>query len=145
MEKRFGLKKFGNQLWTRETARPIRTRLSDMLETMRVGDVLVVDMSGVDIFDFSFASELFGKALSRLGVDYPGRFVITEGLTESARENLNQALEVSNLIMIERQGHELRLLKSTSLTAIRSWESWKLGKQYRPPPLARSWTSAQLR
>ena len=110
MEKKFALKKFGNQLWTRETARPIRTRLSDMLETMRVGDVLVVDVSGVDIFDFSFASELFGKALSRLGVDYPGRFVITEGLTESARENLNQALEASNLIMIERQGHELRLL-----------------------------------
>jgi hypothetical protein len=110
MERKFVLKKFGNQLWTRETARPIRTRLSDTLETMRVGDVLVVDASGVDIFDFSFASELFGRALSRLGVDYPGRFVITEGLTESARENLNQALEASNLIMIERQGHELRLL-----------------------------------
>jgi len=84
--------------------------LSDMLETMRVGDVLVVDVSGVDIFDFSFASELFGKALSRLGVEYPGRFVITEGLTESARENLNQALEASNLIMIERHGNELRLI-----------------------------------
>ena len=67
MERKFHLKEFGNQLWTRQTARPIRSRLSDMLETMCVGDVLVVDVSGVDIFDFSFASELFGKALSRLG------------------------------------------------------------------------------
>jgi hypothetical protein len=110
MEKKFALKRFGDQLWTRETARPIRAQLSDILETMREGDVLVVDASGVDIFDFSFASELFVKAVSRLGVDHPGRFVVTEGLTESARENLNQALEASNLIMIERQGHELCLL-----------------------------------
>jgi predicted transcriptional regulator len=110
MERRFGLKQYGCQLWTRETARPIRSRLGDILETMREGDVLSIDASGVDIFDFSFASELFGKALSRLGADYPGRFVIAEGLTESAHENLNQALEASNQIMIERQGSELRLI-----------------------------------
>jgi predicted transcriptional regulator len=110
MERKFGLKQYGCQLWTRETARPIRSRLGDILETMRDGDVLSIDASGVDIFDFSFASELFGKALSRLGADYPGRFVIAEGLTESAHENLNQALEASNQIMIERQGSELRLI-----------------------------------
>jgi len=110
MEMKFGLKQYGHQLWTRETARPIRSRLGDILETMREGDVLAIDASGVDIFDFSFASELFGKALSRLGADYPGRFVIAEGLTESAHENLNQALEASNQIMIERQGSELRLI-----------------------------------
>ena len=110
MENRFALKQFGTQLWTRETARPIRARLSDMLETMRVGEVLSIDASGVDVFDFSFASELFGKGLSRLGVDYPGRFVVAEGLTESARENLTQALEASNLIMIERHENELRLI-----------------------------------
>lgn len=110
MEKKFALKEFGTQLWTREKARPIRSRLVDALELLRAGDVLAVDASGVDVFDFSFAAELFGKALSRLGVDYPGRFVIVQGLTESARENLNQALEASNLIMIERHGNELRLL-----------------------------------
>jgi hypothetical protein len=110
MEKKFALKQFGTQLWTRETARPIRSHLVDALELLREGDVLAIDASGVDVFDFSFAAELFGKALSRLGADYPGRFVIAEGLSESARENLNQALEASNLIMIERNGDELRLL-----------------------------------
>jgi hypothetical protein len=110
MGKRFALKQFGTQLWAREKARPIRARLIDILETMHVGEVLAIDASGVDVFDFSFASEFFGKALSRLGVDYPGRFVVVEGLTETARENLNQALEASNLIMIERDGNELRLL-----------------------------------
>jgi hypothetical protein len=110
MEKKFALKEFGTQLWKRETARSIRSRMSDILETMHEGDVLTIDASGVDVFDFSFAAELFGKALSRLGVDYPGRFVVADGLTESARENLNQALEASNLIMIERHGNEHRLL-----------------------------------
>jgi hypothetical protein len=110
MEKKFALKQFGTQLWTRETARPIRARLLNDLELLREGDVLAIDTSGVDVFDFSFAAELFGKALSRLGVDYPGRFVIAEGLSEAARENLNQALEAASLIMIERHGHEHRLL-----------------------------------
>lgn len=110
MEKKFALKEFGTQLWTRGKARPIRSRLVGELELLRAGDVLAIDASGVDVFDFSFAAELFGKALSRLGVDYPGRFVIAEGLSDSARENLNQALEASNLIMIERNGDELRLL-----------------------------------
>src|SRR5947207_11503998 len=110
MEKKFVLRQYGPQLWTRETARPIRSRLGDILETMREGDVLAIDASGVEVFDFSFAAELFGKALSRLGVDYPGRFVIAEGLSEAARENLNQALEAASLIMIERHGNGYRLL-----------------------------------
>jgi hypothetical protein len=110
MEKKFPLKPFGTQLWTRETARPIRARLVNDLELLREGDVLTIDASGVDVFDFSFAAELFGKALSRLGVDYPGRFVIADGLSEAARENLNQALEAASLIMIERHGNEYRLL-----------------------------------
>ncbi len=110
MEKKFALRKFGTHLWARETARPIRARLLDALELLRTGDVLTIDASGVEVFDFSFAAELFAKALARLGADYPDRFVIVEGLSESARENLNQALEASNLIIIERQRDELRLL-----------------------------------
>jgi len=110
MEKRFALGQFGPQLWTREKARPIRSRLGDVLESLKAGDVLAIDASGVEVFDFSFAAELFGKTLSTLGVEYPGRFLIVEGLTDCTRENLNQALEGSNLLMIERKGGRLGLL-----------------------------------
>jgi hypothetical protein len=110
MDKKFTLKEFGTQLWTRDKARPIRSRLGDVLESLRAGDVLAIDASGVEVFDFSFAAELFGKTLSTLGVEYPGRFLIVEGLTDSARENLNQALEGSNLLMIERKGRKVGLL-----------------------------------
>ena len=110
MQKRFSLKQYGSQLWTREKARQIRSRLGDTLEDLRAGDVLVIDAKGVEAFDFSFANELFGKTLSTLGVEYPGRFIIVESLSECARENLNQALEASNLLMIEREESGLHLL-----------------------------------
>jgi hypothetical protein len=110
MEKKFTLREFGPQLWTREKARPIRSRLCDVLESLKAGDVVAIDASGVEVFDFSFAAELFGKTLSTLGVEYPGRFLIVEGLTDCTRENLNQALEGSNLLVIERKGGKLRLL-----------------------------------
>ena len=102
MEVNFSLSRFGRQLWTREKARPIRSRVGDVLESLKAGDVLAIDASGVEVFDFSFAGELFGKTLLTLGVEYPGRFLIVTGLTDCARENLNQALEGLNLLMIER-------------------------------------------
>ena len=91
-------------------ARPIRSRLGDVLESLRAGDILAIDASSVEVFDFSFAAELFGKTLSTLGVEYPGRFMIVEGLTDSARENLNHALEGSKLLMIERKRGKIELL-----------------------------------
>lgn len=110
MEKKFTLSESGRQLWTREKARPIRSRLGDVLDSLKAGDVVAIDASGVEVFDFSFAAELFGKTLSTLGVEYPGRFLIVEGLTDCTRENLNQALEGSNLLMIERGADGLHLL-----------------------------------
>jgi hypothetical protein len=110
MEQKFALSQFGTQLWTREKARPIRSRLGDVLASLRTGDVLALDASGVEVFDFSFAAELFGKTLSTLGVEYPGRFLIVDGLIDCTRENLNQALEGSNVLMIERNGGKLGLL-----------------------------------
>lgn len=106
----FTLRQFGSHLWTREKARPIRSRLSDLLESLKAGDVLVVDASGVEAFDFSFASELFTKALSTLGVEYPGRFIVVEGLSDCTRENLSKALEDKNLIMIENRADCATLL-----------------------------------
>jgi len=110
MEVTFTLSEYGRQLWTREKARPIRSRVGDVLESLKAGDVLAIDAAGVEVFDFSFAGELFGKTLSTLGVEYPGRFLIVSGLTDCARENLNQALEGLNLLMIEQRAEGPTLL-----------------------------------
>lgn len=101
---------YGEQLWTRERAREIRSRLEGVLDRLGVGDVAVVDGAGVEVFDYSFANELFGKTLLSLPHEYPGRFLIVENLSPYVRENLAKALESLNLAMIERTGSELRLL-----------------------------------
>jgi hypothetical protein len=110
MEKRFLLGRHGEQLWTREKARQIRSQVGVILEELETGDVLVIDGTGVEVFDFSFANELFGRTLSTLVTEYPGRFVIVHNLTEYASENLSKALESTNQIMIERRKEELLLL-----------------------------------
>jgi|HubBroStandDraft_1064217.scaffolds.fasta_scaffold125905_2 hypothetical protein len=110
MENKFILRRHGARLWTREKARQIRSRLASILERLEAGDVLVVDATGVEVFDFSFANELFGKTISSLAAEYPGRFMIIENLTEYASENLSKALESLNLMMIERKHGKFGLL-----------------------------------
>jgi len=108
MERRHKLP--GPTLWTREKAKKIRTEVTDILEELDVGDTLVIDLSAVEVFDYSFANELFGKTMLALAHEYSGRFVVVEGLTEYTRENLGKALEGLNLAMIERRKGKLRLI-----------------------------------
>lgn len=110
MEKRVDLRKYGKQLWTREKARPIAQTVEDMLDELEPGDIVVLDTDGVEVFDFSFANELFGRPLLALPNRYQGRFLVVENLNEYTRENLSKALESLGIPMIERKGKKLRLL-----------------------------------
>jgi len=110
MEKHFSLGRHGAHLWTREKARLIRSQVAGVLETLETGDVLAIDGTGVEVFDFSFANELFGRTLSTLATEYPGRFLIVDNLTEYASENLSKALESTNQMMIERRKGKFVLL-----------------------------------
>lgn len=110
MEVRFKLSKFGKHLWTRAKAKTIRLELLAQLEKLHQGDTLIIDLSSVEVFDFSFANELFGKTLLSLRTEYVGRFLVVENLTDYTRENLDQALRALGLAIIERKGTELSLL-----------------------------------
>jgi hypothetical protein len=110
MEHRLKLNTYGERLWTRDLARAIRVQVQERLEDLQPGDVLVLDTQGVEVFDYSFADELFGRTLLTLPHEYPGRFVIVEGLTTYTTENLAKALEALGLMMIERQEGRLQLL-----------------------------------
>ena len=72
--------------------------------------MVVIDAKGVEVFDYSFANELFGKTLLSLSNEYSGRFVIVENLTTYTTENLTKALEGLNLAMIQRKGKRLELI-----------------------------------
>lgn len=110
MEKRFSLRTQGTQLWTRPKAIPIREAVERLLEELSVGDTAVVDTDGVEIFDLSYAAELFGKIVLRLAREYPGRFFVVEHLNSDTRENLEAALKQLDLAMIERVDGQPRLI-----------------------------------
>lgn len=110
MEIRLRLSSHGPRLWTRERAAEIRGEAQKKLRKLHPGDVLVLDLKGVEVFDYSFANEFFGKILLNLPHDYPGRFVLVENLTGYTRENLEQALKSLNLLVIERSGKGINLL-----------------------------------
>lgn len=84
-------------MWAKDKARQIRALVEGNLEKLEAGGVVVVDAEGVEVFDFSFAGELFCKAVLRLANEYAGRFMIVENLNECTGENLGKALESSNL------------------------------------------------
>jgi hypothetical protein len=91
-------------------ARTIRASILAIIDELSAGDVMVIDAKGVEVFDFSFANELFGKLLLALPSEYPGRFLVVEHLTEYTKENLTKALESLGLVIIERKGKKLELL-----------------------------------
>lgn len=112
MERILPLKKVGggSQLWTRDLAKRVRAELISLLEDSIPGDVIIIDADGVEVFDYSFANELFGKSLLSLPNEYPNRFLIVEHLSAYTRENLDKALESLNLAMIERKGTKFNLI-----------------------------------
>jgi hypothetical protein len=97
-------------LWTRETARQHRKGLLVQLAGTAPGSVIVLDLAGVEAFDFSYANEFFGRTILELPSEHPGRLLLVENLTEYTRENLEQALEGLNLAVLERRGRQLNLI-----------------------------------
>ena len=110
MDKRVNLAEHGKQLWTRDLAIAIRGEVEKVLMNAAPGDAVVIDAKDVEVFDYSFANELFGKTILRLANEYPEKFFVVENLTRYTRENLENALTSLGLAMIERKGGELKLI-----------------------------------
>lgn len=108
MNQKFSLLQANNNepyLWTRDTGKEIREKLFDALDNIKRGEVVVIDFAGIKAFDFSFANELFGKTLLKMPVDYPGKFVIVENLTDYTRENLFNAISNLSLAIAEKKSN----------------------------------------
>ncbi|MCH8799643.1 MAG: hypothetical protein IH963_01910 [Chloroflexi bacterium] len=103
----FKLFEGSGELWTRETARGIRETIEGDLITMPVGSLLEIDASGIEVFDYSFASELFAKLVMRLPIEFEGRCIAVTGLNPYPEENLDPALANSGVMMrvIEEKNH----------------------------------------
>jgi hypothetical protein len=103
----------GPHLWTRESAQPVLEEALSGLSELPPGGQLVIDARKAEVFDYSFAAELFGRIALVLPRDYPGRLVIVSNLSDYARENLDITLERLNLAMVEQTENGFRLLGKT--------------------------------
>lgn len=110
METRFELGRERDHLWTRALGKQLRVALEDHLANAATGDVVVVDLAGVQAFDYSFANEFFGRSVMTLSREYPGRFLVVEHMEEDTREDLEQALKSLGLIMVAREHGQLGLI-----------------------------------
>ena len=106
----FKLVPYGKRLWTREKAAKVRRVLEEKLHKAAADTIFRIDCSGVEVFDFSFATELFVKTLSSVSADRTGRCMVIGGLSDYTRENLNAALIHAGLMSVEADGKTVRLL-----------------------------------
>lgn len=135
MEIRFKLSRYGKQLWTRERAREVRRDfLGELDSKLKAGETAtaVMDVKQVEVFDYSFANELFGKTLLSLPNEHPGTMFIVENLNEYTRENLTKALESLGLMIIERKSKALHLIGKVAASDKETFEA--IAKMDEPVP-----------
>lgn len=98
-------------LWTRSKGTEIRQKLLGFINSSRPGDTIIIDLQGIEVFDISFASELFGRTILSMPMQFPDRYIVVTNLSEFTRENLVASLEKIQLAIVEyKPSGELELL-----------------------------------
>ncbi len=90
--------------WGRPEGRQKRAEIEAVLETVGPGETLVVDLKSVEVMDFSFPSEVFGKLIGGLASHYPGRMLVLTNLSEFVKENLSAALRDLGVMALVYKG-----------------------------------------
>lgn len=101
------LGEFGKHLAMRPHGRKVQEALDAALRKLPPGGVLVVDFSGVEMMDYSFADEALGTLYSRMSArEYPDRYLVLavgdDEMSEALMENIEVALsrrEVAALVL----------------------------------------------
>jgi len=96
----------GKTLWTLDKAITLLSPLNIKLANAESGDVVVVDCSGVNVFDVSFAAGYFDTAIASLSTGTKNICLVVEGLNAVTRRNLSAALKESGLMTVERVGND---------------------------------------
>lgn len=91
-------------LATREAGQVQLARLGEVLEDTQAGEVVGIDVSGVEFINYSFSDECFGNLCGRLqSGEFPDRFVVLvapeEGM-ENRLQDISIALKNRKLAML---------------------------------------------
>lgn len=91
-----------SRLWGHELGRRLRAEVEAQLDALPQGAVQVIDLKGVEVFDFSFASEFLGRLYASLATAYPGRAVVLASPSDYVKVNLDAALRsLDQLALVE--------------------------------------------
>jgi hypothetical protein len=88
------------RLWGRESGRRVRALIEGELDNISRESVLILDFSGIEVMDVSFASEVVSKLLL-LAPNLEDKFVQLRNLSSVSRENLIPALKQIDAIAVE--------------------------------------------
>lgn len=118
MNREYQLSLCGVQLWGRSKGALVRQTIEDMLEAAQTGDVIVVDLAGVEVMDYSFSNEVFGKLLNRVPKEHSGKYLVLKNLSGYVRENLEPALRDLKLTALAIQDSGWYIVGTTKTTDV---------------------------
>lgn len=101
----YSMRQHDTRLWGRARGAAVRADIERALTKLSSGDVLGLNLSGVEVMDFSFASEVIGKLLYRMPVEYPDQQMVLLGASNYVKENLDAALRGMGLAALVLHGN----------------------------------------
>jgi len=124
------------RFWTRDLGVAVREKI--MVDFIRSGEnILKFDFTGVEIVDFSFASEVIAISISRLAKELIGRHIIVTGMNKSVEENIEVALERSELCALVLEAEDSwKLIGKCSSSLLSTFKAVMELKQTDTPTLA---------
>ncbi len=101
---------FHTLLITRQLGKQIKERIIQSLEHEEM-DVVILDFTGVQVLDFSWADECVAKLLAELNADlYHYKGILVENCTDDQAENIAAALLQRNLYLIRLESLRWQIL-----------------------------------
>ncbi|MCZ7673840.1 MAG: winged helix-turn-helix transcriptional regulator [Chloroflexi bacterium] len=107
----YNLVQEGSQLWGRTRGQRIREQIETLLDSVPEGGVLRIELKGVEVMDFSFSSEVFGKLIGAWATSFPSRVLVLSNPSEYVTINLNQALKALGLLaLVTNSGNQWNII-----------------------------------
>jgi hypothetical protein len=124
------------KFWTRDKGTEVRNKILSEFE-LSGESILVIDFTGVEIVDFSFASEVVAISVSRLAKELSGKHILIRGMNKSVEENVSVAIERAALcVLIYEDENAWKLIGKYSDALLTTFKLIKDLKKTDTPTLA---------
>lgn len=128
-----------SRLWGHEIGRRLRSEVEAQLDALPPGGVQVIDLKGVEVFDFSFASEFLARLYASLATVYPGRALVLASPSDYVKVNLDAALKsLDQLALVKQSAKRWDVIGKVADTDRETLQALASKKRATAPELAES-------